>query len=211
MLNIVAAGLPLILGNDVGGPNTIAGGTINGPGYLGIDGTTALHGFGTINADLGAHGILKADNGVLNFNGALLFDGLDDPDLGTADSDGILNMTNAWNTDHTESVELQGGELRGATITNDGTNGINGHGLLSARVINNTRIDAEGGTLIVETAANDNDWDGAALVSSTPSAVTWRFVTTLIFPSAARSLPMWAAPCLPTDLNSSFNLDRRSH
>ena len=32
---------------------------------------------------------------------------------------------------------------------------------LTARVINNTRIDAEGGgTLIVNTAANNNDWDG---------------------------------------------------
>ena len=163
VLNIVAAGLPLILGggDDTANPNTIAGGTINGPGYLGIDGFNALHGFGTINADLGFHGNLKADNGILNVNGALLFDGLDDPVLGTADADGILNVANAWNTDHTSTVELQGGELRGATITNDGAAGINGFGLLSAPVINNTRIDAEGGTLIVETAANDNDWDGA--------------------------------------------------
>ena len=59
VLNILGAGLPLILGGgDETHPNTISGGTINGPGYLGIDGGTpvALHGFGTINADLGAHG-----------------------------------------------------------------------------------------------------------------------------------------------------------
>ena len=70
-------------------------------------------------------------------------------------------MANAWNTSVTSTVELGGGESRGATITNGGANGINGHGLVSARVINNSRIDAEGGTLIVETAANNNDWDGA--------------------------------------------------
>ena len=82
--------------------------------------------------------------------------------FGTADSDGILNVTNPWNTNVVGTVGLDGGELRGATITNDGVLGIDGHGLVSARVINNTRIDAEGGgTLVVETAGNNNDWDGA--------------------------------------------------
>ena len=56
---------------------------------------------------------------------------------------------------------MQGGEIRGGTITNDSVNGINGFGLISSRVVNNTRIDAENGTLVVETANNDNDWDGA--------------------------------------------------
>jgi len=38
-----------------------------------------------------------------------------------------------------------------------------GHGLISARIINNTRLlSNDAGTLIVQTAANDNDWDGAA-------------------------------------------------
>ncbi len=162
VLNILGAGLPLILGSGLGSPNTIAGGTINGPGYLGLDSDTTLRGFGTMNADFGFHGTLKADNGILNVNGMLLGPGADPPILGTADADGILNMTNAWNTDHTASVELQGGELRGAAITNGGVNGINGFGLVSARVVNNSRIDAEGGgTLVVQNAANDNDWDGA--------------------------------------------------
>jgi hypothetical protein len=70
-------------------------------------------------------------------------------------------MSNPWNTSTASRVELNGGEIRGAEITNDGANGITGHGLLSAPVINDSRIDAVGGTLVVETAANDNDWDGA--------------------------------------------------
>ena len=69
-------------------------------------------------------------------------------------------MTVAWNTNVANEVNLAGGELR-ALITNAGAGGISGHGLLSAPVVNTTFIAAESGTLLVETAANNNDWDGA--------------------------------------------------
>src|SRR4029077_14271165 len=82
--------------------------------------------------------------------------------IGTADADGILNVTTPWNTSVAGDVNLEGGEIRGALITNGGAGGIGGNGLVSARVINTTHIDAENnGTLIIETAANNNDWDGA--------------------------------------------------
>jgi hypothetical protein len=159
IVNILTANEALVMagGNNTTSPNTIAGGTINGPGYLDLSAARALVGYGTINAHVNVFGPLKADNGILNINEPMSGNST----LGTADADGILNLTDAWNTNVTSTVELLGGELRGATITNDGASGINGRGLVSARVINNTRIDAEGGTLIVETSANNNDWDGA--------------------------------------------------
>jgi len=160
-VNVLMAGEPLRLsgGNLTNDPNTIVGGTINGPGILGADSGSALHGFGTINADVDfdSSSNLKADNGTLTFTGTFL----DANVVGTNDDDGVLNVTNAWNTNSTSLVDLNGGELTGASITNDGAAGINGDGLVSARVINNTRIDAENNALlIVETAANNNDWDG---------------------------------------------------
>jgi hypothetical protein len=160
-VNVLMAGEPLRLsgGNLSNDLNTIAGGTINGPGILGADSGSALHGFGTINADVDfdSSSNLKADDGTLTVTGTLL----DANAVGTNDDDGVLNVTNAWNTNTVALVDLNGGELAGASITNDGTAGINGDGLVSARVINNTRIDAENNALLlVETAANNNDWDG---------------------------------------------------
>ncbi|HEY7089034.1 MAG TPA: hypothetical protein VH518_13145, partial [Tepidisphaeraceae bacterium] len=160
VININTAGEALHLGggNDSTNPNTIAGGTIQGLGILSADGGRALHGFGLISTAVEFPSAnLKADNGILTLSGAITSVRV----LGTADTDGILNVTNPWNTNTTVTVDLAGGELRGATITNSGALGINGHGLVSARVLNDTRIDAEGGGgLVVETVGNNNDWDG---------------------------------------------------
>ena len=72
-------------------------------------------------------------------------------------------MTNPWNTSVATQVVLQGGELRGATITNDGLiRAAAGETLVTARVINDLQIFADGGDLEFETAGNDNDWDGTA-------------------------------------------------
>lgn len=157
-VNIMTPGRPLRLsgGNLTNQRNSIAGGTINGPGILGADDLTALVGHGAINAtvDFDAASDLLADNGTLNVNTIA-----DVNSLGTADSDGVLNVIPAWNTNVAESVYLNGGTLQGGEITNGGVNGIGGHGLVTARVVNNTRIAAENnGTLIVDNA--NNDWDG---------------------------------------------------
>jgi hypothetical protein len=67
-----------------------------------------------------------------------------------------------WNTNVATFVVLNGGELTGHPLTNDGLNGIKGFGLLSAPINNNTHIDAVGGTLIVDQAGNL--WDGQARI-----------------------------------------------
>ena len=63
---------------------------------------------------------------------------------------------------------------RAERITVGNANGIDGHGLVSARVINNTKLVASsaGNTLIFQTAANDNDWDGAANTGTLQASAT---------------------------------------
>jgi len=166
VVNINTAAQPLRLagGNDTNAPNTIAGGTVSGVGLLGADTGKALHGFGTINSNVDFDGVshLQADGGTLIVNGTIL----DVGQLGTADADGILQVTNAWNSNVALAVALHGGTLQGGMITNDVTNGIQGFGTVTSRVINNSKLLAGGGppgsSLVFETAGNDNDWDGAA-------------------------------------------------
>lgn len=161
-VNVNTAGQPLRLagGDNSADPNTISGGVISGVGLLGADTGKELRGFGTINTgiDFDGNAKLRADNGTLTINGAII----DADQVGTADADGTFHVTNAWNNNVTTGVQLNGGVLSGGTITNDVVAGISGHGLVSARVINNTQLFASiGDTLVVQTAANDNDWDGA--------------------------------------------------
>jgi hypothetical protein len=162
-IDIQTAGKPLRLsGGDLTDTNTLAGGTINGPGILGADSLSSLVGYGTINASIDFDGSadLLADNGTLTVNGSIL----DARYVGTADSDGILNVVNAWNSSVVSGVLMAGGELRGGTLTIDNGNGIIGHGLVSAPLVNNTKIEATGAgqTLLIQTAANNNDFDGTS-------------------------------------------------
>jgi hypothetical protein len=160
-VNINTAAQPLRLagGDAVANTNTIAGGTISGAGLLGADAGKALHGFGTINTgiDFDSTADLRADNGMLTINGSIV----DVDQIGTQGDDGILNVTNAWNSSVADSVGMLGGELRGGALTIGNALGVRGHGLVSARVINNSQILALFDTLVVETAGDDNDWDGA--------------------------------------------------
>lgn len=139
-----------------GSINRIEGATINGPGELQSAGERSLTGFGTINAPVKffTDSELRADDGTLNLSGAILDVGT----IGTADTDGTLNVTQPWATSVADQVELLGGFLTGANITNDGTNGIVGHGQATAAINNNTRIAAQGGTLVINN--NNTDWDG---------------------------------------------------
>jgi hypothetical protein len=141
--------------------NRLEGGTITGAGVVRALVDEGLFGFGTIDADVDFpnNTELRAAGGMLTVNGAILDLGV----IGTAAADGILNIPAAWNTaTNIGLVDMRGGEIRGGTITNDNVGGINGFGLIASRVFNNTRIDAEGGgLLVVETAGNNNDWDGA--------------------------------------------------
>ncbi|MEM9354014.1 MAG: hypothetical protein AAGA92_13450, partial [Planctomycetota bacterium] len=161
-VNTAGEGLTLDGGDQAADPNTIAGGTINGPGAIRAEFNRTLRGFGTINADIdfGIGGDLRADDGTLTINGAIL----SGRRLGPVDNDGVLNITNPWNTSSVNSVTLDGGELTGATITHDGFGGINditGFGTISAPIINNNEIRAAGnGTLRLTNITSD--WDGAA-------------------------------------------------
>ena len=150
----------LFQGGTLADPNTLAGGTINGPGELQAVSNRALHGFGTINAPIDFDGTaqIAADNGTLTINNSILDAGF----VGTRDADGILNVVNAWNSSVTETLRLNGGELTGGAVTIGNATGLVGSGLVSARVINNERIQATSSTLVVQTAGNDNDWDGVA-------------------------------------------------
>ncbi|MEM8679706.1 MAG: hypothetical protein AAGF97_10180, partial [Planctomycetota bacterium] len=154
--NDAAANLRL-RGGDLNDANRLEGGTIGGTGELSSPDGIALHGYGTIAAAVDFDGntsALLADDGTLTLSGTLL----DVGQIGTADVDGVLNVTNAWNTSVASEVRLAGGQLQGGEIGNSNATGINGFGRVTARVINDTRIDAEGGTLEID---NDtNDWDG---------------------------------------------------
>lgn len=166
-VNINTAGEPLRLagGSTAVNANTIAGATIGGVGLLGADTGKELRGFGTINAGIDFDGTanLLATGGTLTLGGSIV----DVNTLGTADDTGTLNITSAWETDggagSIGSVVLAGGTLQGSSITNDSASGIQGHGTIKSRVTNNSKIVAtNGGTLLLQTVGNDDDWDGAA-------------------------------------------------
>lgn len=159
-ININTASQPLRLaGGSLGDPNMLLGGTISGAGALGADTGIALHGHGTINSGVDFDGAsnLFADNGTLTINGSIL----DVNRIGTNDVDGVLNVVNAWNTSVASFVTLDGGTIQGGTMTIDNVNTVSGFGTITSRVIINTGIRASGGTLVLQTAGNDNDWDGA--------------------------------------------------
>ena len=147
-VNITSTGTGFRLsGGSLADPNRLAGGTINGVnGILSTSNNRHLLGYGVINSDvefLGNTARLLADDGEMILNGDILDVGI----LGTADVDGILNVSNPWNTQVADQVVLQGGSVTGALITNSGANGISGFGDIDANVTNHTKIVAENGVL----------------------------------------------------------------
>ena len=161
MLNINDAGEDFRMSGGsqiIGSTNEISGSTINGPGELQIASGRALRGNGTINAQVDGDGTaeLIASGGLLSVNGGIQDIGT----IGTSGGAAVLHVTDPWNTNVTNAVVLNRGRIQGSTITNDGVNGISGHGSVIARVNNNSLIRASGGTLIVDN--NSNDWDGLA-------------------------------------------------
>ncbi len=145
-------------GGDQNTTNRIEGGFIGGGGELSAASNRALYGHGTINANIDFDGSsdLIADGGTLNVGGTLI----DVSTIGTV-TGGTLNFTNPWNTAPASIVRLEGGTISGSLITNDEISGIEGRGLVTAQVVNNTRLDADnGGTLSFTNTLSD--WDGAA-------------------------------------------------
>lgn len=158
IVNIAAAGrLTLDAGDHTpGNTNEIAGGVINGPGELRVGTGRMLRGFGTINSQINGQGSsrLVADGGTLLING--LLNGMNA--IG-ADATGTLEFANPWDAVVVNRVELEGGTLAGATVTNNALGGIQGFGRVTATIINNTILIADRpGTLLIESLGSD--WDG---------------------------------------------------
>ncbi len=147
-------------GGDLVDTNTISGGSVSGPAGSSLRSTSssALVGYGTINTDVDflPGTALLADNGTLAIDGSFISLG----QIGTNDSDGTLDVVDAWNTDTADELRLNGGEVTGGGITNDGTT--IGHGLVtSSSFVNNSTLTADGGTLTLNTGIFP-DLDGSS-------------------------------------------------
>ena len=112
------------------------------------------------------------------------------------------------------AIAMLGGTLQGGTITNDTSNGIQGFGTVTARVINNTQLlgGNGGGTLLFQTAGNDNDWDGTANTGEAyrqrGGTLELRDNATFGFTGTVDAAP--AVACLPTALRSTSTRVRPS-
>jgi len=135
-------------GGDAVNTNIIDGGLITGPGRLSIGTSKRLVGNGTISTallSLNLGGRLFADDGTLTVSSTLLSATLSR--IGTNDTDGTLNITNAWNTNLYQALELNGGSVTGAQITNDGLTTGFGTIATAGGFVNNGTLTGDGGTL----------------------------------------------------------------
>ena len=101
----------------------------------------AQYGFGTIGAPIDFDGTaaIFAENGTLTINGTITDVGT----IGTAGvTPGTLNIPTAWNSSVADFVNMNGGTLQGGAITVANLNGISGRGMVTSRVVNNTRLGA---------------------------------------------------------------------
>lgn len=151
-VNITANSSLRLDGGSIANPNIMSGGRIAGAGTLRASGDHALVGHGAISSaiEFATTAELRALDGVLQINGAINDVGV----IGTAGPSGILNVGNAWETSVANRVELLGGDVRGATILNDGT--ITGHGtVFPFSLANIGTISAVGGDLLLNTVSNN--------------------------------------------------------
>ncbi|MEM1445842.1 MAG: hypothetical protein AAGF84_07300 [Planctomycetota bacterium] len=152
-VNILTAGEFFELEAD---GNLIDGGTINGPGVLQTGFSDDLTGNGTINADIdfSTGSILRAQDGLLDVNGAIL----DVGSLRTSGGAAVFDLGLALDTSVTETgLLLDGGRFQGATITLAGGDQIQGAGRVLNRVVNNGTLRATSGALSFENFSNDYD------------------------------------------------------
>jgi hypothetical protein len=149
-----------LLGGNLAMPNTISGAWMQGAGTLAAGTGRALVGNGSISNAIDFEGTaqLRAKGGTLQLSGNILDVGV----IGTADNTGVLKVTQPWNSAVADKVELLGGQVIGATLTNDGS--VVGHGTLGmAHLVNNGSIAASNGaaTLTINvTSLAGPDLDG---------------------------------------------------
>ena len=163
IVNINTAGQPFRLagGNNTNDPNTLAGGTISGAGILGADTGKALQGFGTINAAIDFDGTadIVAAGGTLTYTNFIT----DVSTIRTSGASAVFNFTQPVTTNVTDDgILMDGGTIQGAQLTvAANVKPLRGNGLVTNSVVNNGVVEASGGNLTLQTAANDNDWDGS--------------------------------------------------
>ncbi|QDT71270.1 beta strand repeat-containing protein [Lacipirellula limnantheis] len=167
-VNVNTAAQPFRLagGNGTNDMNTLAGGTISGAGILGADTGKGLTGHGTINTAVDFDGTadLVASGGTLTFTNFIT----DVNTIRTSGDSAIFNFTQPVTTNVTDDgILMEGGKLQGAQLTVAANiKPLRGTGLVNNQVVNNGLVQAAGGDLILQTAANDNDWDGVGNAGS---------------------------------------------
>jgi hypothetical protein len=142
------AGQNLSVGNGVGAADAVV--NTGGTGTSRITANVTFESDAMVNIAAGAQ---------LDLDGAVTFHG-------GGDIDGILNVTDPWSTSNASQLELGGGEVTGATITNNGTT--SGFGLITtSQFQNNGTLAAVGGTLVIDTISSpDLDGTGNGVVSA---------------------------------------------
>lgn len=163
VVNINTAAQPFRLagGNDTNDMNTIAGGNISGAGILAADTGKGLSGHGTINTAIDFDGTadLVASGGTLSFSNFIT----DVNTIRTSGASAVFNFLQPVTTNVTDDgILMEGGTIQGAELTVAAlSKPLRGTGTVTNRVVNNGLIEATIGDLTLQTAGNDNDWDGA--------------------------------------------------
>ncbi|WP_428307674.1 beta strand repeat-containing protein [Lacipirellula sp.] len=163
-VNISTAAEPFRLagGDGASDMNTLAGGTISGSGILAADAGKGLTGHGTINTaiDFDGSADLVASGGTLTLTNFIT----DVNTIRTSGAAAVFNFTQPVTTNVTDDgILMEGGLIQGAQLTvAANSKPLRGAGIVTNQVVNNGLIEAVGANLMLQTAGNDNDWDGAA-------------------------------------------------
>jgi hypothetical protein len=143
-------------------PNRLLGGTVSGSGVLRAV-NAHLRGFGAVlsSVDFQPGTSLLADDGQLTLGGALLSV---PPLIGTADSDGVLQVVNDWTLPAGKLLSMNGGIVRGGDVTLTGH--LVGHGALQSNdLTNNGAIVAEHGQTLTIDTTSAPDLDGTGTLA----------------------------------------------
>lgn len=163
VININTAAEPLRLagGNNTNDMNTLAGGTVSGAGILAADTGKGLTGHGTINAAVDFDGTsdLVASGGTLTFTSFIT----DVNTIRTSGAAAVFNFTQQVTTNVTDDgILMEGGVIQGAQLTVAAlSKPLRGTGMVTNQVVNNGLIEATIADLTLQTAGNNNDWDGS--------------------------------------------------
>ena len=148
-------------GGSASDPDRMSGGTIDGAtsgiwGTLVSSGDHSLHGYGTIDAyiEFAEDANLFADGGTLHLNR----DVYDVARIGTAREGAVIDFGATFSTSNADWLDLNGGQVTGTSITNDGLTV--GHGQITVADWNNSGTATASGGLLVVNINSNIDLDG---------------------------------------------------